>query len=307
MFRQIVLMLLFVLTAYAADFRAELTGAMPSPYNFTGGPVETLTISVDRGLDQVFIFNDVDFLNPALGTVEEVIAVLNGFTGLTPLSGATATNSGGFLKIQSNSTGKTSSIKIKPSPIPTANAVLGFSDNQESAVVVSLDTNAVYLGNDLTHITVSDGDFATWGVNGDDPDPDGNGWHPAVPIERNTKVRILTTPVGSFKLSRKVRIQVSVDGYNIEPDAIPAEFYTELQIYRDNEDGDEDALRLIRLPLTHNSLTNEKIPFSYTFNFFDGPLLGYHAYSIFLVSSADAGAFPQLYYSSVSISVNEML
>lgn len=81
------------------------TGNQAGPYNLTNN--WHLDIQVDGGATQVVTFQTADFGNIAAATLTEVIALVNGDT-----TGLTASASGGFLRLTSDTKGTASEIEI---------------------------------------------------------------------------------------------------------------------------------------------------------------------------------------------------
>lgn len=81
------------------------TGNQAGPYNLTNN--WHLDIQVDGGATQVVTFQTTDFGNIAAATLTEVIALINGDT-----TGLTASASGGFLRLTSDTTGTASEIEV---------------------------------------------------------------------------------------------------------------------------------------------------------------------------------------------------
>lgn len=81
------------------------TGNQAGPYNLTNN--WHLDIQVDGGATQVVTFQTADFGNIAAATLTEVIALINGDT-----TGLTASASGGFLRLTSDTKGTASEIEV---------------------------------------------------------------------------------------------------------------------------------------------------------------------------------------------------
>jgi len=81
------------------------TGNQAGPYNLTNN--WHLDIQVDGGATQVVTFQTADFGNIAAATLTEVIALVNGDT-----TGLTASASGGFLRLTSDTKGTASEIEV---------------------------------------------------------------------------------------------------------------------------------------------------------------------------------------------------
>lgn len=97
---------------------AALTSGNAETYTLSNG--QTLTVEVDGGTVQTATFNTGDFADIANALAAEVAAVIS-----TDIIGATASDEGGSVRIQSDDAdGETSSLEVTGG---TANAVLGFS------------------------------------------------------------------------------------------------------------------------------------------------------------------------------------
>ena len=81
------------------------TGNQAGPYAITNG--WHLDVQVDGGSTQVVTFNTADFVDIANATLTEVIALVNGDT-----TGLTASASGGFLRLTSDTKGTASEIEV---------------------------------------------------------------------------------------------------------------------------------------------------------------------------------------------------
>lgn len=95
-------------TAQAFTFAATAgarTGNQAGPYAITNN--WHLDVQVDGGSTQVVTFNTADFVDIANATLTEVIALVNGDT-----TGLTASASGGFLRLTSDTKGTASEIEI---------------------------------------------------------------------------------------------------------------------------------------------------------------------------------------------------
>lgn len=88
---------------------------------------QTLDVAIDGGGGQTVTFNAVDFDDIAEATAAEVAAVLNAATA--GLTGASAEDDGGSVRITSDTWGAGSSVQVTGG---TANAVLGFPTSLES-------------------------------------------------------------------------------------------------------------------------------------------------------------------------------
>lgn len=99
--------------------RATILSANAETFALADG--QTLSVDVDNGGAQVVTFYDVNFDDIANATAAEVVDSINAATGLT---GATAEDDGGKVRITSDTWGTSSEIEVTGG---TANAALGFS------------------------------------------------------------------------------------------------------------------------------------------------------------------------------------
>jgi hypothetical protein len=109
---------------------AAIKSANGEPYALVNG--QTLTVEVDGGAVQTATFNTGDFAAIGAALAAEVAVVIN-----TDITGVTATDAGGDVRIESDDAGgSTSSVEVTGG---TANAALGFSTT-EVAGMNALDT-----------------------------------------------------------------------------------------------------------------------------------------------------------------------
>lgn len=105
-----------------SDTAGSVTSGNSETYSLSDG--ETLDVKVDGAAAQTATFNTGDFGDIADATAAEVAAVIN-----TDVTGVTASDDSGSVKITSDSTGESSSVQVTGG---TANSVLGFDTNVHS-------------------------------------------------------------------------------------------------------------------------------------------------------------------------------
>lgn len=114
---------------------AGITSGSAETYALSDGL--TLTVKVDNGSEQTATFNTADFADIANATAAEVAAVID-----TDITGATSFDSGGSVRIESDTVGLNTAIQVTGG---TANGTLGFSTttitamNQADAVLGRLE------------------------------------------------------------------------------------------------------------------------------------------------------------------------
>jgi uncharacterized phage protein gp47/JayE len=101
--------------------QAAVNSGNPETYNFTGGG-QTLLVKVDGGAAQTVTFLIGDFTIPAAATAAEVAARIT-----TDLTGATALDAGGSVRIESDLDGSGSSLEVTGG---TAQAELDFPTDE---------------------------------------------------------------------------------------------------------------------------------------------------------------------------------